>query len=120
MTDLKTQQRAIELEKQIQSLQHELQSPMDTAGTASPRLAVEDAQRLKRKIDDFRLFLWAYVDSWAERRSDPAARLQRIRLQAVADMVNLLREELAEHGLPDNPEARAVRLALDSFSQTVF
>lgn len=107
------------LEEQVQSLQHELESPMANVSPAAGKLPVADAQRLKRAIDDFRLFLWAYIDAWSEKRSETAGTLQRIRLQAAADMLTALRSELTGKALPDTPEGRALRLALQTFSQMV-
>jgi hypothetical protein len=117
--DTKFKDCALRLEQEIQSFQQELNSPMEGAVPAMGKLAVGDAQRLKRTIDDFRLFLWAYSEAWAGKRSDTAAALQRIRLQATADMLNLLRGDFAGKTLPDTPEAQAIRRALRDFTQTV-
>ena len=119
VTDIQTEKWASDLETQIQSLQQHLQSPAESGGTAAPKLALTEALRLKRVVDNFRLFLWAYNEAWSSNRTDTKAVLQRIRLQAVADMMNLLHPELAGKGLPDSTEGRAVRQALRSFSQTV-
>ena len=119
MADFRISQRALDLEQQLQSLQHELQSPADVGDAATPKLPVEDARRLKRVVDDFRLFLWAYADTWGEKHGDAAGTLQRIKLQAIADMLNLLRPELAGKGLPEGREASALRQAFKEFSRDV-
>lgn len=116
MPDMDVRKQALELEQQMRLLQDELRSPLEVGGTAAPKLPVEEGRRLKRVVDDFRLFLWAYIDTWSENRSDMAATVQRIRLQAVADMMNVLRSELAGKGIPQSPEGRAVRKAFQDFS----
>ncbi len=112
-------QRAVELGQQVKSLQQDLQSPLPSAAPAAEKLPVSDAQELKRAIDDFRLFLWAYIDTWSQNRGDTGKTLQRIRLQAAADMLTVLRTELAGNGLPDSAEGRAIRRAVMDFSQTM-
>ncbi len=91
----------------IEFIRAELSHPATdkSTGLAVPKVPVAVAQRLKYSVDQFRLFLWAYLDSWAQGSTNPASRLQRIRMAAAADMLGLLAQEFSSEGVPTGSEA---------------
>lgn len=73
-------------------------------GLAVPKVSLDSVLRLKRAVDSFRLFLWAYVDARAQ-FGDPAERLQLIRMESAADMLGQLSSDFRTEGVPNSREA---------------
>ena len=53
-----------------------------------------------------RIFLWAYLDTWAAGSADPRNRLEQIRMESAAEMLRQLRQEFHITGLPPTTEGR--------------
>ena len=103
-------QRIESIIQSIEFVRAELSYPTadPTTGLAIPKAPVDTVRRMKYSVDQFRLFLWAYLDTWAQGGSDPAERMQRIRMEAAADMLRLLVTDFRSAGVP--PTSEAMRL----------
>jgi hypothetical protein len=95
------------LVENIEMVQSQLSHPASdpATGLALRRASITQVQRLKISVDQFRLFLWAYVDSWSHGAITPEARLQRIRMEAATDMLRNLTKDFANTGVPPSSEA---------------
>lgn len=92
--------------RQIDRVRSELSEPDadPSTGLAVPKVSLETVAELKRVVDGFRLFLWAYVDARAE-RGDTSSRLQMIRIESVAEMLGQLSSDFRTDGVPPTREA---------------
>jgi hypothetical protein len=106
--DFPLHQRVLNVVNELQTIQVELGHPeADPAnGLAAPKVPLEDAQKLKTAVDQLRLFLWAYLEAWSHGNADPTSRLQKIRMESVADILRLLHDDFRMKGVPPSPEAR--------------
>jgi hypothetical protein len=68
---------------------------------------------LKNAVDEFRLFLWAYLDVWDCAGDSARDRLQKIRMQSAADMLALLADEFRSTGLLAGAESEKLRAQID-------
>lgn len=86
----------------IETIRAELSHPGTdpSTGLAVPKVPVESVSRLKYTVDQFRLFLWAYLDTWPQGGSNPEARLRRIRMEAASDMLRLLTRDFSAGSVP--------------------
>ena len=91
----------------IETTRGELSHPATdpSTGLAVPKVPVNSVQRLKCSVDQFRLFLWAYLDTWSQGGSDPELRLRRIRMEAASDMLRLLARDFSSGSVPPADEA---------------
>lgn len=96
---------------ELRSLRTEMSQPDTdpTTGLANKKVPLEDARKLKNAVDEFRLFLWAYLDIWDCVGETPKDRLQKIRMQGAADMLALLTDEFQSTGLPSGAESNRLR-----------
>lgn len=108
-------ERVRDLMVEIRSLREEIAQPATdpSTGMATRKLPDDVSRELKNAVDEFRLFLWAYMDAWDGGREGPNVRLQKIRMQGAADMVALLAQEFRS-GLPAGSEADRLRTAIDA------
>ncbi len=106
--DFPLHQRVLNVISELQAIQAELGQPESdpSSGLAAPKIPIEDAQKLKAAVDQLRLFLWAYLDAWTHGAPDPTSRLQKIRMESVADMLRLLHDDFRMTGVPPSPEAQ--------------
>ncbi len=118
MSDEATQ-LADDLIPMLRRLQRELSHPAThpITGAPEPKMAIEQVRQLKAVIDEFRLFLWAYLDSWARTRGETSQALQRIRMGAVVDMLHALETEFRESQVPDSPEFERLMMRVQAFSK---
>jgi hypothetical protein len=75
-------------------------------GLAAPKLSAEHVRDFKHQIDQMRMFLWAYMDTWAVGSTDPRNRLQQIRMESAADLLRQLRQDFRITGVPPTTEGR--------------
>jgi hypothetical protein len=75
-------------------------------GLAVAKLSAEHVRHFKREIDQMRLFLWAYMDTWAVGSTDPRNRLEQIRMESAAEMLRQLRQDFRITGVPPTTEGR--------------
>jgi len=92
--------------RHIDRVTSELSAPQadPSTGMAIPKVPLESVVQLKRAVDGFRLFLWAYVDARAE-HTDPTSRLQLIRMESAADLLGHLSSDFRTEGVPPTQEA---------------
>ena len=92
--------------RQIDRVRSELSQPEadPSTGLAVPKVSLDTVNELKRVVDGFRLFLWAYVDARAE-HGDTSSRLQLIRMESAADMLGVLSNDFSSSGVPPTREA---------------
>ncbi len=95
------EERATRLMLDIGRMQDELATPAISPLTrlAVPKLSSQPARDLKTAVDKFRLFLWAYLDSWSA-KDDVESKLRNIRLDCICDMLAVLYRDFREHGVP--------------------
>lgn len=103
--------RIVQLLHDIEVIKAELSEPAKhpTTGLAVPKVSIGIVNQLKYSIDQLRLFLWAYQDSWARGASSPDQRLQQIRTEAAADILKMLSNEFSNKGVPATPEVTRLR-----------
>src|SRR5512143_670080 len=103
-------QRIESIIESIEFVRAELSYPAadPITGLAIPKVTVATVRRMKYSVDQFRLFLWAYLDTWAQGGSDPAVRMQRIRMESAADMLRLLLSDFRTAGVPSTTEAASL------------
>lgn len=91
----------------IELVRAELSYPASdpASGLAVPKVPIGTVERVKYSVDQFRLFLWAYLDTRAQGGYDPAERMQRIRMEAAADMLRMLVSDFRTAGVPSTTEA---------------
>jgi len=97
--------------EELASIREELSSPATDpkTGIAIAKVSVDALHPLKATIDEFRLFLWAYMDSWTQGHGDATSRLRRIRMDAATDMLRRLSEDFEASGMPDSAESSRLR-----------
>jgi len=83
-------------------------------GLATPKVSASTVRQLKLSIDQFRLFLWAYVDTWALGGSDPKMRMRSIRIECAAELLGQLANDLRSSGVPETGEARRLNEQLQN------
>lgn len=112
---------ADELVASLRSMQQELSEPATDPATGMPvsKLPLEQVRQLKLVVDELRLFLWAYLDTWSQGRGESADALQRIRIGAVTDMLHALESGFRNCGLPNIPELEILSERVRSFSATI-
>ena len=88
-------------------LSHPKQDPI--TGLAVPKVPVQTVQQLKNSIDQFRLFLWAYLDTWASGGNDPLLRMRDIRIDCATDLLGRLAGDLQNGGIPPTSQTRRLR-----------
>lgn len=94
--------------RELAAIRAELGSPTTdpATGLAVPKLSAEHMRDFKHQIDQVRIFLWAYMDTWAVGSADPRNRLQQIRMESVAEMLLQLRGDFRITGIPPTTEGR--------------
>lgn len=97
--------------QQIGLIHDELSRPAvdSKTGLAIPKAPLETVRRLKNTVDQFRLFLWAYVDSHEGEAGDPAARLRHLRIERAADILGQLSSDFRHAGVPNTEDAARLR-----------
>ncbi len=97
--------------QEMQAIREELSIPAKDpeTGELTPQVRHETVQALQTAVDQTRIFLWAYVDSWAIGGATPVKRIQRIRMQHVAEMLQKLHEDFHGTGLPPISETERLR-----------
>lgn len=110
--------RVRELTRQLRALRIEMGQPATDASTglAKKKVPLDAARELKNAVDEFRLFLWAYLDVWDATGDDAKIRLQRIRMQGAADMLALIADELKSTGRTATTETTKLRQQIDNIS----
>lgn len=91
----------------IETIRADLSCPVTdpSTGLAVPKVPVNVVHPLKSSVDQFRLFLWAYLDSCSQGDSSPEVRLQQIRMEAASNMLHLLAKDFSTGGVPPTTEA---------------
>ena len=94
--------------RELAALRAELGSPTadPATGLAVPKLSAEYMRDFKHEIDQMRMFLWAYLDTRAAGSADPRNRLEQIRMESAAEILQQLRQEFCVTGVPPTTEAR--------------
>ena len=94
--------------RELAALRAELGSPTTdpATGLAVPKLSAEYMRDFKHEIDQMRMFLWAYLDTRAASSADPRNRLEQIRMESAAEMLQLLRQDFRNTGVPPTTEGR--------------
>jgi hypothetical protein len=88
-------------------------------GLAVAKVPLESVNRLKNVIDQFRLFLWAYVDSRVMDATDAPARLRHMRMERAADMLNQLSADFRVSGVPTTEDAARLREQIRAISPVI-
>lgn len=86
----------------------------ELTGLAKKKVPLDIARGLKDSVDEFRLFLWAYLDVWDGDREGAKARLQKIRMQGAAEMLTLLADELRSARAPGSLESERLRQQVET------
>ena len=94
--------------RELAAIRAELGTPTrdPATGLAVPKLSAEHMRDFKHEIDQMRVFLWAYMDTWAVGSTDPRNRLEQIRMESVAEMLRQLRQDFRITGVPPTKEGR--------------
>ena len=94
--------------RELAAIRAELGTPTadPATGLAVAKLSAEYVRGFKLEIDQMRLFLWAYMDTWALGSSDPRNRLEQLRMESVAEMLRQLRQDFRVTGVPPTTEGR--------------
>jgi hypothetical protein len=94
--------------RELASIRAELGTPTadPATGLAVAKLSAEYVRGFKHEIDQMRLFLWAYLDTWAVGSTDPRNRLEQLRMESVAEMLRQLRQDFRVTGVPPTTEGR--------------
>ncbi len=111
-------ERIQNLIREIDAIKAELRQPAadPKTGLAIAKAPDTVVQQLKTAVDQFRLYLWAYLDTRAAGGMAPETRLQEIRTEAAADMLRQLSTDFAARGVPANPAANRLRDQLRSLA----
>ena len=93
---------------ELAAIRAELGTPTrdPATGLAVAKVSAEHMRDFKHEIDQLRLFLWAYMDTWADGSTDPKNRLEQIRMESVAEMLRQLRQDFRITGVPPTKEGR--------------
>lgn len=93
---------------ELAAIRAELSSPATdpATGMAVSKIPDEYVRGFKLEIDQMRLFLWAYMDTWAVGSTDPRNRLEQMRMESVAEMLEKLRQDFRVTGVPPTKEGR--------------
>ena len=99
----------------LELLRAQLSRPKQDAATglAVPQVPVRAVQQLKNTVDQFRLFLWAYLDTWALSGTDPLGRMRAIRTDCAIDLLGRLLSDFQAGGAPTGTEAQVLRERLE-------
>ena len=94
--------------RELAALRAELGSPTTdpATGLAVPKLSAEYIRDFKHEIDQMRMFLWAYMDTWAAGSTDSRNRLQQSRMESAAEMLRQLRQDFCITGVPPTKAGR--------------
>jgi hypothetical protein len=94
--------------RELAAVRAELGTPASdpATGLATPKIPADHVRGFKLEIDQMRLFLWAYLDTWAVGSSDPKNRLEQLRMESVAEMLRQLRQDFRITGVPPSKEGR--------------
>jgi hypothetical protein len=94
--------------RELAAIRAELSSPATdpATGMALSKIPAEFVRGFKLEIDQMRLFLWAYMDTWAVGSTDPRNRLEQMRMESVAEMLQKLRQDFRITGVPPTKEGR--------------
>lgn len=94
--------------RELAAIRGELGTPtrVPATGLAVPKLSAEHVRAFKHEIDQIRIFLWAYMDTWAVGSTDPRNRLEQIRMESAAEMLRQLRQDFRITGVPPTKEGR--------------
>ena len=100
--------------RELAALRAELGSPTKdpATGLAAPKLSAEHMRAFKREIDQMRMFLWAYLDTWAVGSTDPKNRLEQIRMESAAEMLRQLRQDFGITGIPPTKAGRRLSVQI--------
>jgi hypothetical protein len=100
--------------RELAAIRAELGSPTTdpATGLAVPKLSAEHVRDFKHQIDQMRMFLWAYMDTWAVGSTDPKDRLQQIRMESAADLVRQLRQDFRITGVPPTKAGRRLSVQI--------
>ena len=95
--------------QQIDAVRYELSAPATdpATGLAVAKAPIDSVLRLKNEVDQFRLFLWAYVDSHPG--EDTSSRLRHLRMERTADMLGQLSSDFRNTGVPSTEDAARLR-----------
>ena len=101
-------ERVLAVLRELAAIRAELgTSTTDPAtGLAVPKFSAEHMRAFKREIDQMRIFLWAYMDTWEVGSTDPRNRLDQIRMESAAEMLRQLRLDFRITGVPPTTEGR--------------
>jgi hypothetical protein len=102
--------------RELAAIRAELGNPaIDAAtGLTAAKLSAEDVRAFKREIDQLRIFLWAYMDTWEVGSTDPRNRLEQIRMESAAEMLRQLRQDFRITGLPPTAEGRRLSVQVQA------
>jgi hypothetical protein len=94
--------------RELAAIRSELGTPASdpASGLAVPKIPAEYVRGFKHEIDQMRLFLWAYMDTWAVGSTDPRNRLEQLRMDSAAEMLRQLRQDFRITGVPPTTEGR--------------
>ena len=100
--------------RELAALRAELGSPTKdpATGLAVPKLSAEQMRDFKREIDQMRMFLWAYMDTWVAGSTDPRNRLQQLRMESAAEMLRQLRQDFGITGIPPTKAGRRLSVQI--------
>lgn len=103
---------------ELRALRAEMAQPATdpATGLAKKKVQLDTGRQLKNAVDEFRLFLWAYLDAWDTKADSPKARFQRIRMESAADMLATLAEEFRTAPLPASRETDKLRTQVDAIA----
>ena len=100
--------------RELSAIRAELGTPTrdPATGLAVLKLSAEQVRDFKREIDQMRIFLWAYMDTWEVGSADPRIRLDQIRMESAAEMLRQLRQDFHITGGPPTTEARRLSVQI--------
>jgi hypothetical protein len=110
--DYQLVERVLAVLQELAAIRAELGSPTTdpATGLAVAKLSAEHVRDFKRQVDQMRIFLWAYMDTWEVGSTDPRNRLDQIRMESAAEMLRQLRQDFHITGVP--PTTEGLRLSL--------
>jgi hypothetical protein len=100
--------------RELAAIRAELGTPTKdpATGLAVSKLSAEHVRDFKHEVDQMRMFLWAYLDTWAVGSTDPRNRLQQIRMESAAEMRRQLRQDFRITGVPPSTEGRRLSVQI--------
>lgn len=112
------EQQLTDLITAIQALERELGTPAadPRTGLAVAKVSLSSAQELKTSVDRFRIFLWAYIDSWSNKAST-ASKLRDIRIACASDLLVALSRDFQQEGVPATPAVERLQTEIDRVSK---